>query len=371
MRVCFIDPSGLDYTVDTPYTAPLGGSQSALCYLAEALALAGAVVTVINSTSTVGAVRGVEMVNSKAVTLDRLSANDVIVLLNNPKVGVLTNLRRQLGPRPLMLVWTGHAPDQPAVEQMADRSLMTVLDSVMYCSRWQAAAYERAFGIPGDKAFVLPYAIGPAFENRFAPGESILAAKARPPVMTYTSTPFRGLNILLATMPAVVAAHPEVTLEVYSSMQTYQIGGEQDTYRALYDACRQTRGVNYIGSVPQPQLADRMRAIAIMSYPSTFAETFCIAALEALASGCMVVTSDLGALPETMGGLAELVPLGDDAQAFAQAYAERLVRTLGSFAHAPAMMEARLRHQVDHLNATATWRSRARDFTAWVRNHSR
>ena len=38
MRIAFLDTNELDYTADTPYRQPLGGSQSAICYLAAELA---------------------------------------------------------------------------------------------------------------------------------------------------------------------------------------------------------------------------------------------------------------------------------------------------------------------------------------------
>ena len=64
MRVCFIDPADWDYNVDAPTIGPLGGSQSALCYLAVALAEDGHAVTVMSGTRRPDTVSGVECINA-------------------------------------------------------------------------------------------------------------------------------------------------------------------------------------------------------------------------------------------------------------------------------------------------------------------
>ncbi len=52
-------------------------------------------------------------------------------------------------------------------------------------------------------------------------------------------------------------------------------------------------------------------------------EGFCLPVIEALAAGCRVVSTDAGALPDTLGGCGRLVPVGDVA-AMSQAIAETL-----------------------------------------------
>ncbi|TAF85606.1 MAG: hypothetical protein EAZ49_25965 [Oscillatoriales cyanobacterium] len=60
MKIGFLDTYTWDYNIETPYREPLGGTQSAICYLAEALAALGNEVFLLNNTSEPGMWRGVD-----------------------------------------------------------------------------------------------------------------------------------------------------------------------------------------------------------------------------------------------------------------------------------------------------------------------
>ena len=59
MRIAFIDFIEWDYSPETPYQGPLGGVQSAVCYLSECLAQNGHKVFLINNHPEMEVVRGV------------------------------------------------------------------------------------------------------------------------------------------------------------------------------------------------------------------------------------------------------------------------------------------------------------------------
>ena len=93
-----------------------------------------------------------------------------------------------------------------------------------------------------------------------------------------------------------------ITLDVYSSNDVY--GKEfadkanKDT-EALFDQAKKLPNVNYIGYKPNEYILKHITDYDLFVYPSIFEETFCASALEALAAGLHVITTNFGALPET------------------------------------------------------------------------
>jgi glycosyltransferase involved in cell wall biosynthesis len=125
--------------------------------------------------------------------------------------------------------------------------------------------------------------------------------------------------------------------------------------------------VELVGPVPQPELAQRLRRAALLAYPNTVPETFCIAVREALAAGCLVVSSALGALPETAAGLARLVPMASGRATYLDGFVAEAVAALEQLAEEEsAGLESQLRRQVDQVTATSAWPALARRWSAWL-----
>lgn len=128
--------------------------------------------------------------------------------------------------------------------------------------------------------------------------------------LIYSSSPDRGLEVLLNLLPRIREQVPEVVLHVYYGFETWKamalsMGNQEQIERVAYFERRlaeeASKGhVVYHGRVNQDQLAAAFLASSVWAYPTWFTETFCITAVEAMAGGCVPVTTKLAALPETV-----------------------------------------------------------------------
>jgi glycosyltransferase involved in cell wall biosynthesis len=366
MKIAFVDTIDWDYQIESAYQRPLGGSQSALCYLAEALAQQNHEVYLLNQTSVIGMSRGVNCIHLNQVPSDILVNLDVAIALNSTGFG--KTLRSLIGEKTCLVLWTGHDANQLAVQPLLDPQEQTVFDAIACVSEWQKQEYCSRFGIQPEQIAVLRNAIAPAFNNLFDQDSDILSHKSEAPILAYTSTPFRGLDLLLDVFPSIRAAIPRARLQIFSSMKVYQASEQMDReqFGDLYQRCNHTEGVEYIGSLPQPKLAIALKSVSVLAYPNTFPETSCIAVMEAIASGCKVITSALGALPETTHGFANLIEVGDW-----EAYKEQFINSTVQFlrdleSDQDQSIESQLRQQVDYINQTCTWSVRAAEWIGWL-----
>jgi len=362
MNIALFDHIEWDYDVSTPYARPLGGSQSALCYLAAELARRGSRVTLFCGTSSPRAVMGVTCVPIRSIPAGSLGQPfDVFIVLNGP-ADLSLRLRPHLDSATPLVLWTQHAADQPEMQPLLWGEARRGWDAIVCVSRWHRTSMIGHYGLDPARVVALRNAIAPCFEGLFPSRVGLARAKGSRPILSYTSTPFRGLNVLIAVFPAARQEFPDAELEVFSSMQVYQQAEEGDVYAPFYQACRRMPGIRYLGSVPQPRLAEELKAVSILAYPNTFAETSCIAVMEAMAAGLMIVTTDLGALPETTMGFAAMVPPADGLagmQDFARRYLDRIRGVLRDHAADPPGFAAARFEQVEAINADCTWRVRA------------
>lgn len=358
MKIAFIDLINWDYTPLTPLEQPLGGSQSAGIYLARELAARGHAVTLFNNTSRPGVYAGIDCPGmARGLAIERINGFDVAVVMNSA-----SGLRlRSGGARLPMGLWSQHATDQAAVKALSTPEERQAWDRFFLVSQWQADTYATAFGIAPERVTVLRNAVSPPFQE-LTRRQPAFFRTGRPPLLAYTSTPFRGLVALLVALPAIRAELPDCRLRVYSSMGVYQVTGDADDYRVLYDLARALPGSEYVGSLPQTALAEALAEADILAYPSIFAETSCISVMEAMAAGCLVVTTKLGALPETTAGFGILMDAFANVIPMAREFTKVLVGTIRTAREQPEQVEDALRRQQLYARAAYNWTTRAQEW---------
>jgi glycosyltransferase involved in cell wall biosynthesis len=284
---------------------PLGGSETAAVKMAQALRGLGHEVTLFTQPS-----------------YQLTSAVDVFISLRRWDFFNGDPL-----PSKLNYLWCQDDTDRDMVTGLSDPAVSARVcrnvDAVMLLSHYQAGRWKQEFRIPAHKLFLTSNGIDlPRFQ--VDPGQ----LWQRGPHAYYASTPWRGLDKLLDFWPMVYeATKGKARLSVCSSLQVYG-GGDLPEFEVLYKRAKELngKGVDYLGSVGQKQLREVAALSRALAYPCTFPETSCIAAMEAMASGCVVVGTSLGALPET----AWRNPLFPIDETTAGAWIEELVRVLAN-----------------------------------------
>ena len=118
--------------------------------------------------------------------------------------------------------------------------------------------------------------------------------------------------------------NPNIELDVYSSTKIYGSDFEKesdDQYKELYDQAKQLPNVNYIGYKPNEYILENLHTYDAFVYPNIWEETSCISALESLACGLYVATTDNGALYETCSEFPIYIPYDENWKNLAQQFA--------------------------------------------------
>jgi len=215
-------------------------------------------------------------------------------LLN--KVQICTSIpgKIPIDPNKLNILWQKNSYDQPNLQEFfGNPERHKEYDWYVFNSHWNYEKFRYFFNIPTERCIVIKNGCV-NFPTRK------VYKKGDPIKIIHQSTPWRGLSVLLGAMQYV--KNPLITCDVYSSTQVY--GDEfkkqnDDEFKPLYEQAKQLPNVNYIGYKPNEYILEHITDYQLLVYPSIFEETFCISALEGLAAGLHVITTNYGALYET------------------------------------------------------------------------
>ena len=241
-------------------------------------------------------------------------------LLNKVQITTSVPEKTPIDPTKINVLWVHNSYDQPNLYPWFKNKLNhRKYDWYVFNSHWTYEKYRLMFDIPTDISVVIKNGFDDDLivKSEFKPKEKLK--------LIYTSTPWRGLDVLLKAMEQIKT--DKVELDIYSSTQIYGDAFKKvndDQFIKLYDKAKSLKYVNYKGYTNHKELMKVLHTYDCYVHPSTFEETFCLAAMESLAAGLVAMTTDLGALYETCAEFPIYVPYLKDKEALAKQFAEAI-----------------------------------------------
>lgn len=210
---------------------------------------------------------------------------------------IISSRIRELQEDKIRILWSHDLPEDPESIKLRDTNYRNKFHRFVFVSEWQYQRYQLINGFPyNQQCTVINHGIDPA-------PMSCLEKPKDKIRLVYTSTPQRGLEILVPVFKHLANKYPEIHLDVFSSYKIYGWPDADKPYEKLFDEIREHPQMTYHGVVPNDELKEHLNQSHIFAYPSIWLETACIALMEAMSAGLLCVHPNFGALPETSGGL--------------------------------------------------------------------
>ena len=189
--------------------------------------------------------------------------------------------------------------------QLATRAASRFASRVIVPSESTAADLRRVLGTPAAKIAVTPEGAAAEFRPVDASQASDIASQyGLPPgylLSLGTQEPNKNRRAIIEALAAMVAGGRDLHLAVVGGG-----GWRTETEREQIEQLGLTSRIHYTGYVAQEDLAAVYSAASVFLFPSLH-EGFGLAALEAMACGTPVVTSNTSSLPEVVGDAALMV----------------------------------------------------------------
>ena len=277
------------------------------------------------------------------------SFKDINLILNNTNHDLIEKNK-------INVLWMQHFVNQEEAKNLGSKDYVNKLDYIVFNSNWNFEKFQYQFKIPESKSLVIKNAIE-KIDFHEKPKDKIN--------LVYHTTPWRGLIHLLKVFKRLNLQNTE--LNICSSTIIY--GKKFDSilgkkYENIFEECKNTKNVNYLGFVENNKIIELLKNMHIYSFPSIWPETSCISAIEAMAAGCEIVTSNLGALYETCAPFATFVGFDSNLDNFEKKYQKALENSVKNFWSKENQKKIRFQQEV--INLTYSWNVRSKEWISFL-----
>lgn len=236
------------------------------------------------------------------------------------KFQIICSRVRELDPNKKKILWLHDDWTDPENEHLKNLDSLNIFEKLVFVSNYQFQTYHQAYGIPYNKSVVLKNAIEPIVIDKPKQTDKIN--------LIYHTTPHRGLELLIPVFDALSKKYDNLHLDVFSSFDIYGWPKRNEPYQKLFDFCSNHPKINYHGTKSNEIVIEALKKSHIFAFPSIWPETSCIAAIEAMSAGNLIVCPDLAALPETTLGNAILYRYDENPQNHANLFLQVLEYTI-------------------------------------------
>ena len=270
------------------------------------------------------------------------SFKDINLILNNASHDLIDKDK-------INILWMQHFVNQKEAKNLGSKDFVNKLDYIVFNSNWNYEKFVYQYKVPESKSLVIKNAVE-KIDLKKKPTNKIS--------LIYHTTPWRGLTHLLKVFKDLNLKNVE--LNVCSSTIIYgkkfhDVVGKN--YENIFNECKNTKNVNYFGFLDNKKLVELLKEMHIFSYPSIWPETSCIAAIESMAAGCEIVTTNLGALYETCSPFGTFVNFDRNFDNLEKKYAKVLKDSIKNYWSSENQKKLKL--QQESINLTYSWNLRS------------
>jgi UDP-glucose:(glucosyl)LPS alpha-1,2-glucosyltransferase len=218
---------------------------------------------------------------------------------------------RELEPNKLPILWLHDVVEDPEAARLVDPSFRMQFKKLVFVSDWQFSQYNLGLRVPYSGSVIIKNALEP-LPAREKPGDRLN--------LIYHTTPHRGLEILVPVFVELAKHYSDIHLDVFSSFDAYGWRHRNRPYEQLFEMCKTHPQITYHGYQPNEVVREALLKAHVFAYPCIWKETSCIAALEAMSAGVLVVCPNLAVLPETVSNFGCMYHFDENKNVHAQVF---------------------------------------------------